>query len=619
MSLLDLAKQLDAKLKGGSTLVAPSTSLLQSVEAIRTTRALDESVFLKFTEQHRAHQLEALNSTIGQNCGQIIIPTGTGKTRVQVHLHVQDMIEKIKAEQTGVYVIGAHRLLLCKQLMDELQDMCLVCGIPINALYVGSARQDAEEIIDRYFHQGIDSSNYESTFTTRGDEVRSFYERTSAAKRHLIIVSTYHSFDRLKVLDNIDLCTYDEAHTTTSEDFTDNIREVKDKIKRNYFFTATRKVQGEDKGMNDLDMYGEILTEVSPRDMIDAGEIVMPRIHTIMLKGDKKKEVSNHDELMLVYTIIEAFNEHKKKLKEDSAQPDDIGTKLLVSVQGSNELEMIQNSTLLQDWCRDNNIKTFAFSSRFGNFQDFIEEPNRNKVYESMKNLSDKEDAILLHIDILIEGIDLPSITGVLLLRHLNEVKLFQALGRALRLLKADRTRLYNGTLKPTDTKLFIKPHAYLILPMHFEKMAESSTEMRETLERVIATYGIPTEEFLPEETYDGVSPCYLDPVTDAEALDKNDKIYPLYHVITDLDLTRYKNNLSADPLEALQKILSDLKAIQSVPNTPINNNTTDEELPPCLELQDTSKPTTDPAATSSRISNNETVLMLPFKDSSDL
>lgn len=618
MSLLDLKQQLDVKFKGGS-IIKPPTSLIQSVEALRATRALDESVFQTFASQHRAHQLKALNSTVNQTSGQIIIPTGTGKTRVQVHLHVQDMIEKIKAEQTGVYVIGAHRLLLCKQLMDEIQDMCLVCGIPINALYVGSARQDAEEIIDKYFHQGIDSSNYESTFTTRGDEVKSFYERTSAAKRHLIIVSTYHSFDRLKVLDNIDLCTYDEAHTTISEDFTDNIRMVKDKIKRNFFFTATRKVQGDDKGMNDLTMYGEILTEVSPREMIDAGEIVMPRIHTIMLKGKRDKEISNHDELMLVYTIIEAFKEHKNKLKEDSAYPDDIGTKLLVSVQGSNELELIQNSTLFKDWCKDNNIKTFAFSSRFGNFQDFIEEPNRNKVYDNMKNLSDKEDAILLHIDILIEGIDLPSITGVLLLRHLNEVKLFQALGRALRLLKADRTRLYDGTLKPTETNLFIKPHAYLILPMHFEKMAESSLEMRATLERVIATYGIPTEEFLPEELFDGVSPCYLDPVTDAEALDKNERIYPLYHVITDLDLTGYKNSLPADPLEALQKVLGDLKAIQSIPTvTTTNNLTDDEELPLCLKLQDMSKPTTDNAATSSRTSNSETVLMLPFKDTSE-
>lgn len=625
MSLLDLKNALDAKLKGASTIEAlplstptHTPSLLETVEAIRTPRVLDESVFLKFASQHRPHQLKALNSTTNQTSGQIIIPTGTGKTRVQVHIHVQDMIEKIKAEQTGVYVIGAHRLLLCKQLMDELQDMCLVCGIPINALYVGSARQDAEEIIDKYFHQGIDSSNYESTFTTRGDEVKSFYDRTSAAKRHLIIVSTYHSFDRLKVLDNIDLCTYDEAHTTIAEDFTENIMMVKDKIKRNFFFTATRKVQGEDKGMNDITMYGEILTEVSPREMIDAGEIVMPRIHTIMLKDTKVRDVPNHNELMLVYTIIEAFKEHKNKLKEDSAYPDDLGTKLLVSVQGSNELELIQNNTLFKDWCRDNNIKTFAFSSRFGNFQDFIEEPNRNKVYGNMKNLSDKEDAILLHIDILIEGIDLPSITGVLLLRHLNEVKLFQALGRALRLLKVDRKRLYDGTVKPTETNLFTKPHAYLILPMHFEKMAESSEEMRATLERVIATYGIPTEEYLPEETFDGVSPCYLDPVTDAEALDKNERLYPLYHVITDLDLTAYQKALPLDPLEAIKKLLADLKAVKGLEEEPTKDQqpTTNEELP-CLKLQDTSKPTTDNAATSLKTSNNETVLMLPFKDSS--
>jgi hypothetical protein len=153
---------------------------------------------------------------------------------------------------------------------------------------------------------------------------------------------------------------------------------------------------------------------------------------------------------------------------------------------------------------------------------------------------------------------------------------------------------------------------------MHFEKMAESSLEMRATLERVIATYGIPTEEFLPEEIFDGVSPCYLDPVTDAEALDKNERIYPLYHVITDLDLTGYRNSLSADPLEALQKVLEDLKAIQSIPTIPTTNNQADEELPLCLKLQDMSKPTTDNAATSSRTSNSETVLMLPFKGTSE-
>lgn len=628
MSLLELIKQIEAKQNGASTMEALSSStptppsLLETVEAIRTPRVLDESVFLKFVSQHRKHQLKAINSTVNQTSGQIIIPTGTGKTRVQIHIHVQDMIEKTKSNQTGVYVIGAHRLLLCKQLMDELQGMCIECHIPFNALYVGSARIDDKAVYDEYFHQGIDASTYESTFTTRGEEVKSFYDRTSEAKRHLIIVSTYHSFDRLKVLDNIDLCTYDEAHTTIAGDFTENIKMVKDHIKRNFFFTATRKVQGEDNGMNDRKMYGEQLTYVSPKEMIDAGEIVMPCIHTIMLKGHKTKEISEDDEQMLVYTIQEAFIEHKKKLKEDSAYPEDLGTKLLVTIKGSTELKKIQNNALFKDWCRDNNIKTFAFSSMLGNIDNFVEEPNRNKVYGNMKSLSDKQDAILLHIDILIEGIDLPSITGVLLFRHLNEVKLFQAIGRALRLLRVDRERLYMGTMKPKETHLFTKPHAYLILPMHFEKMDESSKEMRTTLERVLSNYEIPTEEFLPEETFDGVSPCYLNPVTDAEAIDKNERLYPLSHVISDLDLTAYQKALPIDPLEAIKVLLADLKAVKGSEEDHMDEEeqptTTNEELPLCSELQDTSKPTTNNAAPSFMTSSSETVLMLPFKGSSE-
>lgn len=559
ISLRDLANQITAQRTGGSMVVPPTPSLLTAVEASRTKRVFNDDIFKQFASQHRQHQVQALESTVGKDIGQIIIPTGTGKTRVQVHLHVQSMIDKLKNDQTGVYVIGAHRLLLCKQLMVELQDMCLVCGIPINTLYIGSARQNDKADYDKYFHKGIDSSNFESTYTTAGDDVVSFYERTKAQNRNLIIVSTYHSFDRMKKLEEIDLCTYDEAHTTIAEDFTENIKEVMPKIKQNFFFTATRKVCGDNRGMNDQSFYGEIITEVSPRSMIEAGEIVMPRIHAIMLSNDRMGEVSNHNELMLVYTIIEAFKEHKKKIKADSCCPDELGAKMLVSVQGSNELEMIQNNDLFKTWCTDNNIRVFSYSSRFGNYENFEENPNRNKIYESMRSLKDNEDCILLHIDILTEGIDLPSITGVLLLRHLNEVKLFQALGRALRLLKTDRENLYNGLITPKDTDKFVKPFAYLILPTHFEKMDESSGQMMETLQRVISTYGIPTEDFFPPEVYDGVTPCYLDPVTEKDAKDKNDKLYPLFHTIYELDLTVYRKSLPSDPALAVIQMMEDL------------------------------------------------------------
>ena len=52
-----------------------------------------------------------------------------------------------------------------------------------------------------------------------------------------------------------------------------------------------------------------------------------------------------------------------------------------------------------------------------------------------------------MHIDILTEGMDLPAITSILLLRNLNEIHLFQTLGRGLRLTKSDRQGLYSGQI----------------------------------------------------------------------------------------------------------------------------------------------------------------------------
>jgi len=517
---------------------------------------LNEEAFLSFTGLHRQHQLQAIQSTFGNDRKQIILPTGVGKTRIQIHLHVQDMIEKTKNNETSVYVIGAHRLLLCKQLMDELQDLCVRCGLSFNTLYIGSARHDDKPVYDKYFHQGITSDTYASTYTTQSDEVLKFYKETKAANRHLIIVSTYHSFDKMKVIDSIDACTYDEAHTiaTKTENFKDNITEVMPNIKRNYFFTATRKVSGEDKGMNDESFYGNVFG-VPPREMIQAGEIVMPKIHIMMLEDGTKGTIQSDNEKMLVKTVTEGFTEHKKKLKEESAHPDDIGAKLLVSCKGSDELNIVQNSDTFKKWCEENNIKVFSFSSRFGSFEDFKPEINRTQVYEAMRDLKDTDDCILLHIDILAEGINLPSITAVMLLRHLNTIKLLQTLGRALRLLKSDRAKLYSGEMLPVERDKYTKPYAYLLLPMHFESLDASSEEMKLMIREVITTYGLPTEEFLPLEEFEALRGEYLDPVTDNKELKRNQKEYPLIHVIEDIVAEDFIKNLPKDPKEAYEHL----------------------------------------------------------------
>lgn len=572
---MSLLEQYEAKLKAAE---AKPKSLLEMVEEKlnQSPGKPDVTTFNAWAALHRDHQQVAINAASENDNGQIIIPTGTGKTRIQIHLHVSDMIRMSDMNQTGVYVIGAHRLLLCAQLMDDLRDLCIKCRIPINVLYVGSARHDDKPIYDRYFAQGITQDTFETTFTTSMEDIENFRKKTLEQKRHLLVVSTYHSFDRLKVLPYINICTYDEAHTTVAEDFSENIFEsVKPNIHRNYFFTATRRVRGKQFGMNDIERYGQILCAIPPREMISAGEIVMPRLH--IMKHKDEELGSDKDEELLVYSIKKGFEEHKKQLAKDSANPDDIGAKLLVACKGSHELNLVQESVEFKEWCEKNNIKVFSFSSKYGSYENFEEEQNRTKVYESLKNLGDKEDAIFLHIDILTEGIDLPSITAVMLLRHLNTAKLMQTLGRALRLLKSDRARLYSGDLEVTNRAAYTKPYAYVMLPMHFNTLNASSIEMKCMLRTILTEYGIPTEEFLPQECKSTENKRDDDVVTETPGADRRsmEKEYPLIHLIEEFVLGKFGEGLPENRLSRYVAI-TDMLKISEDQDIPSENIETD-------------------------------------------
>jgi superfamily II DNA or RNA helicase len=528
-------------------------SLLELVEETmpKITEPLT-AVYDAFISNNRLHQTRALEAIDKINRGQIILPTGTGKTRIQVAMIVKDMIAQTLAGTLGTYVIASHRLLLNKQLMDELLDLCLKCGLPVNALYVGSARHDDKEVYDKYFQHNI--GDFRVDYTTSGTEIRSFATQTKEANRHLIVVSTYHSFDSLDYLDSIDICAYDEAHNTTETNFHANILTVIHKIKRNYFFTATRKVCSEvpGYGMENESFYGKVIEikDSSPTDMIKAGEILQPRIITMFLDNDTPKGVvSTSNQHMLVKTVTEGFTRSKEAVRINSSNPDAIGNKMIVSSEGSTELDTIHDSEEFQNWCSAKDVQVFSFSSKYGSNRAHMnfKELSRDEVYTAMKNLPDQKDAILLHIDILTEGIDLPAVTSILLLRFLNELSLFQTLGRGLRLTKNDRQGLYSGQITKEQ---FVKRHAYLILPLHFEEMDRFGEDMKKIIQDVVGTYGIPVEEFLPPEEFR----AKLEKTDDGSVTDKKKKKikmgkdYPLLSVIEDFIIGEVKKDLPKDP-----------------------------------------------------------------------
>ncbi len=529
----------------------------------------DFSKYENFHSKHRPHQHKALKHLENETIGQITIPTGTGKTRIQVDVHISDMIEKTKNNQTGVYVIGAHRLALCSQLLYDIVEVAIPCGLQFDVLQVNSNTFTNDAIRTQLRKEGKIDDNLRAfndliskgKSTTRQDEVFDFVNTAKANNRHVIIVSTYHSINKLSVLPEIDICTYDEAHITLGENFTENISQVQPIIKKNFFFTATRKVVGTFSGMNDTEKFGEVLYSLSPRSMIEAGEIVPPRLHSIRISEDA--EDGNYDNnKMLIKTISESFAQHKVMIKECSAKPDLIGAKLLVSCTGSKELKTIISSMPFRLWCDDNNIKVFSFSTNDDvGYRFNFKEVTRTELFSKMNDLTDSEDAIIFHIDILTEGIDLPSITGVMPLRNLNQSKLIQTIGRATRLLSYDRQQLYSGQISPNQPKTYVKPYCWFLVPQLFESLGDFNS-MKRLLRDIMNSYDVRPEEFASMDRFIANFEAVLPKVTSEDELAKREKECDLSHIFEDIWLSDWSDMISEmNPDEQFAYIKKELEA----------------------------------------------------------
>jgi excinuclease UvrABC helicase subunit UvrB len=151
-----------------------------------------------------------------------------------------------------------------------------------------------------------------------------------------------------------------------------------------------------------------------------------------------------------------------------------------------------------------------------------------------MNSLKNEENAILIHIDILTEGIDLPAITGVLPFRELNLIKLLQTIGRGTRLLKEDRQKIYSGEIKPMEWEKMIKPFCWVIFP-RLDSSESTAESMEKTISEVLKQYSVPTLQFSREDEFIGEVLPDIIPITQRDKSAKVDKETELMHVIEDL------------------------------------------------------------------------------------
>ncbi len=233
------------------------------------------------------YQLDAVEATNKHKKGIVCMPTGTGKTFVQASV-IAKQIESNPG--FGIYVINAPRIMLSYQLLKEVYTFLINSGIDSRYMSVHSGGQndleDLEKIrIDANYNEGTNIQFAQIENGTSPILIREFVEIAKIQNLPLVIFSTYNSAGRINDAvpdEKISIVVNDEAQYLVQEQFHDIIHTLN--FERCYFFTATTINTPSDKGrgMNNVESYGEVIYLMTPRQAIDMGKMVRPRMHFVI-------------------------------------------------------------------------------------------------------------------------------------------------------------------------------------------------------------------------------------------------------------------------------------------------------------------------------------------------
>jgi superfamily II DNA or RNA helicase len=363
--------------------------------------------------------------------GQIIVPTGGGKTIIMIE-HCRQLLNN----GPRTIVVVAPRILLANQLSEEFMQV-----IPNTWTHVCHA------------HSG-ETHHFSST---KSEKIALFNDTARAANESCIIFTTYHSLRR--VVDSgidVDAIYFDEAHNACTKHFFVSVAAMSMISVQKYFFTATPRVSNKhDRGMNNREVFGPVLENVPAPELIQGGHILPPTIvpfetdHTV----DKKNPHMVHSNT--VQDIIDQLD-------------DTHAAKVLVAVPSSRVLGNILGHTDILSELSDRGYDVLHVTSKFGAYVNQTK-VSREVFFDTLTAWGkDKQRKfVLFHYSILSEGINVPGLTHCIMLRNLNVVEMAQTIGRVIRLDKDDAAKLQSGEMQPQQWSLYNKPTGFVTVPVH--------------------------------------------------------------------------------------------------------------------------------------------------------
>ena len=353
--------------------------------------------------QLRPHQVRILERMQTYPKGQIIVPTGGGKTMcmIQDTAHVQQS----KCGHTTVVV--APRILLAEQLCSEF----------------------LEVITSTYTHvMHVHSGETHHFSTTNSEKIHVFANTARNMGEDCIIFTTYHSLHRVVDADiEVNTIYFDEAHNSVQRNFFGPTEHFAAESDRCYFFTATPKhsLTINKPGMNDTAVYGQVLVNVPAPELVEGGYILPPKVVVKQLDMvQDKMKVWSRDCDFLMQTIDDQETE-----------------KVLVCARTTKQIIGLLSDSDFALECAKRGMSWMTITSKTGAIIDG-QKVNREVFFDTLNawGKDPNKKFVVLHHSILSEGINVNGLESVIFLRNMDYIGISQSIGRVIRLGDTSKT-----------------------------------------------------------------------------------------------------------------------------------------------------------------------------------
>ena len=352
----------------------------------------------------RPHQQRVLNRLAAYDKGQVIVPTGGGKTICMI----QDTINQQNTSQSGITtVVVAPRILLAEQLCSEFMEL----------------------IDSSYTHiMHVHSGETHHFSTTQPEKIALFANCARTAGENLIIFTTYNSLDRIRQADiEVNNIYFDEAHNSVKRNFFPATEYFSNEADRCYFFTATPKhsLTVSKPGMNDGAVYGQVLVNVPAPELVEGGYILPPKVVVKQLPMIKNRKVVFADDCDNLLETIDDNN---------------ISKTLICARTTQQIINLISQSQFCVELA-SRGYSWMTITSKTGAIIDG-EKVDREKFFDTLNAWGRDPDKkfVCIHHSILSEGINVNGLEAVVFMRNMDYIGISQSIGRVIRLGGAQKT-----------------------------------------------------------------------------------------------------------------------------------------------------------------------------------